>query len=105
MSGLWRNQESTPEGKYLVQRRDGSVPEWPYFVIGAKDPSAVAALMAYADSAEKLGLCPEYVKDIRDMAQEWVEYRQRYGNGDPDAMPHREDDPATVEKMRMGGWE
>src|ERR1700704_5669978 len=38
--GLWRNQEGTREGKYLVQRRDGSIPEWPYFVIGARDPAA-----------------------------------------------------------------
>ena len=40
-SGLWRTEEGTPEGKYLVQRRDGSVVEWPNFVIGAKDPGMV----------------------------------------------------------------
>lgn len=34
MARLWRNNEGTREGKYLVQRRDGTVPEWPYFVMG-----------------------------------------------------------------------
>jgi hypothetical protein len=35
--GLWRDDPATPEGKYLVMRRDGTVVEWPNFTIGAKD--------------------------------------------------------------------
>lgn len=37
--------------KYLVLRRDGSVPEWPLFVLGASDPAAYAALVAYRREA------------------------------------------------------
>lgn len=100
MSGLWRFSESkAPEGKYLVKRRDGTVPEWPYFVIGAKDPAAGAALRAYADHAETLGFDPQYVGDIRRLAEEFDEFRLRAGEGDPDAPPHRKDDPATVAEM------
>lgn len=36
VSGLWRNNPETPEGKYLVKRRDGTVPEWPSFVLGLR---------------------------------------------------------------------
>jgi hypothetical protein len=100
MAGLWRNRSDTPEGKYLVTRRDGSIPEWPWFVIGARDPAAVCALRAYADRAEELGMDPEYIADVRAMADEWAE--SRLGHGDPDAPPHRYDDPATIAKMRRG---
>lgn len=102
MSGLWRNNEKTPEGKYLVQRRDGSVPEWPYFVIGAKDPAAPAALRAYAEKAEAIGLDPQYVEDIRQLAEHFEDFLLKHGKSDPDAPPHRADDPATIEKMRHG---
>lgn len=40
LTGLWRRNPETPEGKYLVKRRDGSVVEWPNLVMGAKDPAA-----------------------------------------------------------------
>ncbi len=99
MARLWRNTDGTREGKYLVQRRDGTVPEWPYFVIGAADPAAPAALVAYADAAEQLGLDPQYVADIRAMAVEWIAWRRENGSGDPDAPRHRTDDPETVRKM------
>lgn len=29
MAGIWRNNPETREGKYLVQRRDGTIPDWP----------------------------------------------------------------------------
>lgn len=58
-SELWRKSPETPEGKYLVKRRDGTIPEWPNFVLGAKDPAAPAALRAYADSARELGFNPQ----------------------------------------------
>jgi hypothetical protein len=29
LTGLFRDDAATPEGKYLVKRRDGSVVEWP----------------------------------------------------------------------------
>jgi hypothetical protein len=103
MPGLWKNQEGTREGKYLVKRRDGTVPAWPWFVLGASDPSAVAALVAYADSCERLQRDPEYVADVRALAREFDEWRAANQEGDPDAPRHRTDDPETVAQMPRGG--
>lgn len=102
MAGIWRNNPSTPEGKYLVKRRDGTVPQWPYFVIAASDPCAPAALRAYADAAAHRRMDPEYIRDIRAMAEEFEAYRAIQGSGDPDAPRHRIDDPATIAEMRDG---
>lgn len=102
-SGLWRRNSSTPEGKYLVKRRDGSIPEWPNMVLGAKDPAAPAGLRAYADEAERLGMNLQYVEDIRWLAAEFEEYRASHGEGDPDRGKHRIDDPATIAEMAKGG--
>lgn len=102
MAGLWRNVDATKEGKYLVMRRDGTVPEWPNFVIGAADPAATAALFAYADESERLGYDPVYVADVRALALEFGEYYLSNEVGDPDAPPHRKDDPATIAKMKFG---
>ncbi len=99
--GLWR-KSGIAGGKYLVQRRDGTVPDWPYFVLGSKDPAAPAALRAYADAAEKNGMDQRYVTDVRVMADEFDNYRTEQGVGDPDAAPHRQDDPGTVQRMRNG---
>jgi hypothetical protein len=101
-SGLWRRNPETPEGKYLVKRRDGTIPEWPSFVLGAKDPAAPVALKAYADECERLGMNSQYVKELRDLAFEFQAYRIHYGSGDPDRGRHREDDPATIAEMRGG---
>lgn len=102
LSGLWRNDPATPEGKYLVKRRDGTVVEWPNFVIGAKDPAAPAALRAYAEAARELGFAPGYVSDVMMLAESFEQYRRDHGTGDPDRGRHREDDPATVAEMRKG---
>lgn len=102
LSGLWRNDTQTPEGKYLVKRRDGSVVEWPNFVIGAKDPAAPAALRAYAKEAERLGFYEGYVADIYALAEQFEQYRIVHGSGDPDRGRHRQDDPGTISEMRGG---
>jgi hypothetical protein len=102
MARLWRNNPATPEGKYLVKRRDGSVPEWPFFVISAADPAAPAALRGYAAQADLLGLDPEYTADILDLARKFEEWRETHRTGDPDAPRHRKDDPATVADMKKG---
>ncbi len=86
-------------GKYLVLRRDGTVPEWPNFVIGAADPAAPAALRAYAKAAAELRMDPEFIEDVRRLADEFEVYRDERGPGDPDAKPHRKDDPETIAKM------
>jgi hypothetical protein len=102
LAGLWKKNPDTPEGKYLVKRRDGTIPEWPSLVIGAKDPAAPAALYAYADAAESLGMNAAYVSDMRCLAREFSNYREANGNGDPDRGRHRKDDPKTIEEMRRG---
>lgn len=101
-SGLWVRNPETPEGKYLVKRRDGSIVEWPHFVLGARDPSSPPALRAYADAAEQNGMNAEFVADIRWLAGQFEDYFRAYGSGDPDRGPHRKDDPETVALMRRG---
>jgi hypothetical protein len=96
MGGLWRNNEATKGGKYLVQRRDGTVPEWPWFVLGARDPAAGAALMAYANEAEARGYDPKFVADVRTLAREFQEYLLANGAGDPTSGPHRADKPEVA---------
>lgn len=103
LRGLVRDDPATPEGKYLVKRRDGSVVEWPNWVLGARDPHAPAALRAYADSmAEDPDAEPELVQRLYKLADEFIQYRAEHGNGDPTRGLHRKDDPATVEEMKKG---
>jgi hypothetical protein len=101
-NGLWRSNPETKEGKYLVKRRDGTVVEWPNFTLGARDPCAPAALRAYAHKAEELGLDQKYANAVRDLADEFEDYRLDHGAGDPDRGRHRQDDPATIAEMRTG---
>lgn len=102
MARLWKNNPATPEGKYLVKRRDGSIPQWPFIVLAASDPAAPTALAAYARAARNHGMDEEYVRDLFDLADEFARWRDEHGDGDPDAPRHREDDPATVAEMRKG---
>jgi hypothetical protein len=102
MHGLWRDDPKTPEGKYLVKRRDGTIPEWPSFTLGARDPCAPAALRAYAAEAQRWGIDNEYADSVRRLADEFERYRHDHGAGDPDRGPHRKDDPETIKEMRKG---
>ena len=97
MPGLWRGRFNT--GKYLVLRRDGTVPPWSWFVIGSEDPAGAVALRAYADEAKRLGYDRNYVTDIRKLAKE-------FGGttGDPVAGPHRVDHP-LVAALMAGDYE
>lgn len=99
---LWKRNPETPEGKYLIQRRDGSIPQWPSLVIGGADPAGQVALRAYADEAERLGYDPDLVADIRDLAIEFEEWQRTRGTGDPDAPRHRPDAPDIIELMEQG---
>lgn len=100
---LMRYSPETKEGKYLVKRRDGTVVEWPSFVLGARDPHAEVALRAYADSIEKDPDChPDLPASIRQLADDFAAYRAEHGMGDPTRGRHRVDDPATVAEMRKG---
>jgi hypothetical protein len=103
LTTLVREQPDTPEGKYLVKRRDGTVPEWPSFVLGGADPHAAAALRAYADScATDPAIDPGFVASVRRLADTYDRWRAEHGPGDPGMGIHRRDDPATVAEMRKG---
>ena len=99
---IWAKTREFSEGKFLVVRRDGTIPPWPHFVLGARDPAAPATLRAYADEAERLGFEPEYVASIRELASDFEQYREEYGPGDPEAPPHRKDHPDIIDAMRDG---
>lgn len=99
---IWAKTAEFSEGKFLVVRRDGTVPEWPHFVLGARDPATPIALRAYADAVQQMGLDPEYVASIRELADDFDAYRRRVGEGDADAAPHRKDDPDVIVAMRGG---
>lgn len=88
--------------KYLVVRRDGTVPEWPVFVLGARDPWAPSALRAYALAAKEAGVDAEYTLSLVDLADAFDRYRSENGAGDPEAGPHRKDDPSVAQVMRDG---
>src|ERR1700683_1212073 len=103
MARLWLNNPETPEGKYLVKRRDGTIPRWPHFVLAASDPAAPAALRAYADSAEANNFDPAFVADIRSRADDFEAWRAANGAGDPDAPPPLAADPAPRPRGRGGG--
>lgn len=103
LTALMRDHPETPEGKYLVKRRDGTVVEWPHFVLGGRDPHAAVALRAYAASIEKDPDCdPGLVAAILRMADDFDAYRAEHGAGDPTRGRHRQDDPATIAEMRKG---
>ena len=91
------------EGKFLVVRRDGSIPAWPHFVMGARDPAVPHALRAYADRASELGMDAFYVESVRELADDFERYRTREGSGDPDGAPHRTDDKNVIRAMAGDG--
>lgn len=113
LPGLFRDNPATPEGKYLVKRRDGTVLTKPHFVLVSTDPVAEVALRAYAtevdrllreepEKAASLGFVPGFSDSVRAWAERWVNFRDQHGNSDPGMGPHRKDDPATIEEMRKG---
>lgn len=97
---IWAKTKEFSEGKFLVVRRDGSIPHWPHFVLGGRDPAAPVALRAYAAACSANGLDPEYVRSLHELADDFEAYNSREGNGDPDAAPHRKDDPYVIDAMR-----
>ena len=101
MAGL---QRKTDKGeKYFVVRRDGTMPSWPKFVLGARDPAAPAALRAYANESLRLGLDAEYARDVIGLSDEFDNYRATHGAGKPDGEPDRTDNPEVVSMMTSRG--
>lgn len=97
---IWAKTEEFSEGKFLVVRRDGSVPHWPHFVLGARDPAVPATLRFYAEEARRMGCDPDYCDSITELAGDFERYRAAEGYGDADAPPHRKDDPDVLAAMR-----
>lgn len=108
---IWAKTEEFKEGKFLVIRRDGSIPAWPHFVLGARDPAAPAALRAYAeayrnqccalaDGADEGKFDREYYDSILELAGDFERYREAEGPGDADAPPHRKDERSVIKAMR-----
>ena len=97
---IWVKTKEYSEGKFLVLRRDGTKPDWPHFVMGARDPAVPRALEIYGQVAEGLGFDPEYVESVKELAQDFRRYRTESGSGDPDAAPHRVDDVVMLKLMR-----
>lgn len=100
MAGLFSKGQKIVGGKYLVLRRDNTVPQWPWFVLGARDPIAAWALRFYAIVAFLYRMDWQYVKDVWKLAGEFAQYRRETGSGDPDGPRHRIDDPETVARMK-----
>lgn len=97
---VWALTEEFKEGKYLVVRRDGSVPIWPHFVLSARDPAAPEALRSYANRCASLKLDRDYRDSIWDLARLFEDYAKDAGAGDPDAGPHRVDSSFVISMMR-----
>lgn len=101
MAGLWQFEPQIVGGKYLVQRRDGSYPTWPFLVLGGRDPAAPIAVRAYAEEAAQFGFDPRFCKDVIRLASDFEEYGKSHGFGSPDApRPDGfEEDPGIVAIM------
>lgn len=98
--GLWLLREG--KQKYLVLRRDGTIPEWPYFVLGAADPASADTLHWYGDYCEEKGYHPQYVADVHTFADTMREWREANKKGDPDAKRHRKDHPLFERFAKLG---
>lgn len=95
---LFHERLDTPQGKYLVKRRDGSVVEWPSFVLGGRDPLAPWALRLYGVLGFLSGhFTWSMTRSVWRWARFYDTYRRDKGVGDPGS-----DDPATIREMRRG---
>lgn len=97
---LWVKTKEWAEGKFLVVRRDGTTPDWPHFVMGARDPCVPAALRAYVAEARKRKWGEDYCSSIEELALDFEQYRMKAGDGDPESKPHRTDNPLAISMMR-----
>ncbi len=103
LSVLFHENPDTPEGKYLVKRRDGGVVESPTFCLLGADPMAPWTLRFYS----LLGFCMGHfdwslVRSMWRFARQMVKWRKENGRGDPGMGKHRRDDPATLAEMKKG---
>lgn len=97
---VWALTEEFKDGKYLVVRRDGTIPSWPHFVLSARDPAAPEALRSYANRCASLKLDRDYRDSLWDLARLFEDYGREHSAGDPDAPPHRTDNAFVIAMMR-----
>ena len=97
---VWTLTKEFSEGKFLVTRRDGTTPDWPHFVMGARDPAVPIALRSYSHVAAGLGFDSEYTDSVYGLSLFFEDYRREHGAGDPEAPPHRVDEPMVLAMMR-----
>ena len=55
--------------KYLVVRRDGTVPRWPWFVLGGRDQAARDAMRFYLQRCRELRYDPAYLDALEEVAR------------------------------------
>lgn len=90
--------------KYLVVRRDGTIPSWPYFVLGAQDPCTLPAMRAYRQQAiNRVGIA--YADLIFDITQEMQSYQEHKGLLVPQnvVIPRLIDDPLIAKACESPG--
>lgn len=97
---IWKKDQNIDGEKYLIVRRDGTVPHWPHFVLGARDPIAALVIRFYADTVMAQGGDDEYADSLYELADDFDAYRESQGDGDPFASPHRADDPRVLLAMQ-----
>lgn len=104
MPSIWRYNCETPECKYLVVRRDGTIPNWSHFVLGSRDTAAPWALRAYAVFSLLFMRDWAYSRSVWRLAGDFRRERFALGGGDPYAPRHRIDDPEVIHMMRQGSY-
>jgi hypothetical protein len=80
--------------KFLVIRRDGTVPEWPWFVLGGRSPWSLEAAKAYLGAAERGGADEAHLEAIRGIVAAMEAHPK---GGDHEFGP---DDPSILQVMR-----
>lgn len=85
IQGVSERMSCMPSVKYLVVRRDGSIPNWRWFVLGSRDPAASAALKAYAQAAHELGMADQYIDKLISIQRSFESDFNALGSSDPDA--------------------
>ena len=79
----WESEKSAAHGpqkklgKYLVTRMDGTVPDWPWFVLGANDVLAHAALETYEHGAGVAGVNRGYRELLKAVRLEFTRWQER----------------------------
>lgn len=80
---LMREQDGMD--KYLVLNRKGRRPTFRTFVLGSRDPAALAAFEAYIAWHEEAGTDVEYVDSCKRELELWQHEIAVMGMGDPEA--------------------